>query len=80
MRYYKDLKKVKVKNTNCLFFSLWYIFNKGGYLRAEFDSSLCYWHFYVQNDWKEIHLEQDNRKIERWKPFLTGHIKIYYSY
>lgn len=80
MRYYKDLKRFEIKNTNCLFFSIWYIFNKGGKLKAEFDRNLCFWHFYVKKHYKEIHLEQNNRKTEKWKPLLTAHIKIYYQY
>ncbi len=80
MRYYRNCKKIKVKNTNCLFFSIWYRINKGGKMVAEFDPNLCFWHFYIQKDWKEIHLEQENRKTERWKPFLTAHVKIYYQY
>jgi len=80
MRYYRNCKKIKVKNTNCLFFSLWYMLFKGGYIWAEFDRNMCFWHFYVQRGWMEIHLEQENRKTEKWKPFFTGHVKIYYKY
>jgi hypothetical protein len=80
MRYYKDLKKIKIHNTNCLFFAIWYRIYKGGKFCAEFDTKLCFWHFYNTKSFYEIHLEQENRKTERWKPLLTGHIKIYYKY
>lgn len=79
--YYKTLKRISVKNTNCLFFSIWYVITKRrGYIWAEFDSKLCYWHFYIRRRWYEIHLEQNNRKTEKWTPFLDGYIKIYYQY
>lgn len=80
MRYYRDCKKIKVNKTNCLFFSIWYMIKKGGYVCAEFDPTFWFWHFYVKKEWKEIHLEQENRKTEKWKPLLNGHVKFYYQY
>lgn len=80
MRYYKAFKHIHIKNSNCLLFSIWYRINKGGKLKSEFDKKLFFWHFYIKNDWKEIHMEQNNRKTERWKPLINGHVKIYYKY
>jgi hypothetical protein len=75
---YRNITWVKPITSNCLIFAIWYVIKKSGALKAEFDSNLCFWHFYVQNGDKEIHYEQKNRR-QIWTPIIKGRIKIYQS-
>jgi len=73
---YRNIKHITPISTNCLIFAIWYWFNKGGKLCAEFDTKICFWHFFIRKGDKEIHYEQRNRRA-LWLPIIKGKIKIY---
>jgi hypothetical protein len=60
--------------TNCLIWSVKYrINNPGSKLKAEWDSKLCWFHYYVIDGEFEIHCEQ--RYEGRWTPLFVPKIR-----